>query len=215
MRLSVSRNARVSRYEIMGLPLFEVDGFYENADELVALLDSTRPAVWKAGAPGSMNGSQFEDLRHSLQVDGLDEAYSFVRDLIGRRPLSQDLLTNYMRFADSAFNSFETHYWWPHLDEGFTAIIYLNRDDTTSGTNLYEPADGRAAFHRITTEHEHARPWQPKEDWGLLHSIRPAFNRLVVFDAFRFWHGANVCDRRYFTGEFRKNQVMFFAGDGE
>ena len=104
-------------------------------------------------------------------------------------------------------NPYEETYWWPHHDPGYTALIYLNKDDTENGTNLYRNLCPEKEPPKIP---EHSEPWRPKERFELLKSLKPRYNRLVLFDGNKFLHGMNICDQRYYE-YFRINQALFFG----
>ena len=87
-------------------------------------------------------------------------------------------------------------------------MIFFNKDDFTSGTNLYS-----IVKERDDTDPEHYRPWRPKETYKVLKTLDPEYNRLVFFDGLKFLHGANFPDDRYFGEEYRTNQVFFFLDD--
>ena len=54
------------------------------------------------------------------------------------------------------------------------------------------------------------RPWRLKEDFRVLKHLQPKFNRLVFFDGYKFLHGMNIKNKRYFSEEYRNNQVFFY-----
>ena len=120
---------------------------------------------------------------------------------------SHEITTNMQRFFKHDFNDNKNCYWWPHQDSGYNGIIYFNKDDNTSGTNLYS---AKKQYH---IPDEHFKPWQSKEDFEILKTLEPEYNRLVFFDGLKFLHGANFPDNRYFDEEYRTNQVFFFLED--
>ena len=120
---------------------------------------------------------------------------------------SHEIVTNMQRFFKHDFNDYKNYYWWPHQDSGYNGIVYFNKDDNTSGTNLY------SVKTRYDMTDEHFKPWRPKEDFQILKTLEPKYNRLVFFDGLKFLHGANFPDDRYFGEEYRTNQVFFFLED--
>ena len=50
-----------------------------------------------------------------------------------------DIVTNMIRFSKNEFNDYENCFMWPHTDRGWNAIVYFNKDEEDSGTNLYDP----------------------------------------------------------------------------
>ena len=112
-------------------------------------------------------------------------------------------MTNQTRFCKIDFNDYRNNYWYPHQDEGFNGIIYFNKD-CECGTNLYENISDEES------ENEHFKPWRSREHYRFLKHIEPKYNKLVLFDGFKFLHGMNIINDRYFSKEYRKNQVFFF-----
>ena len=44
----------------------------------------------------------------------------------------------------------------------------------------------------------------------MIKSLPPKYNRLVLFDGYKFPHGMNIVNNHYFSDEYRINQVFFF-----
>ena len=99
-----------------------------------------------------------------------------------------------------------------HQDPGYNGIVYLNKDDTESGTNLYE---NLCPEEEPPYCPEHYQPWRPKSSFRVVESLKPKYNRLVLFDGFRFPHGMNIVNNDYFGEEFRMNQVFFFMAEDQ
>jgi hypothetical protein len=57
---------------------------------------------------------------------------------------------------------------------------------------------------------EHVLPWKSKDKYKIIKSFMPKYNRLVLFDGFKFIHGMNICNDNYFDEGYRFNQVFFF-----
>jgi hypothetical protein len=112
---------------------------------------------------------------------------------------------------DCEFNDYQNNYWWPHLDEGHTGIVFFNRDED-SGTNIYRCLELSEDDMRYDTP-EHVAPWRPKDKYELLKSMKPRYNRCILFNAKRYLHGQNIIDDRY-TDQFRLNQVLFLDPNG-
>ena len=105
------------------------------------------------------------------------------------------------------FNDYKNNYWWPHLDRGYNAIVYLNTNDYVSGTNLYENLN---LDEEPLNCPEHFTPWRNKNNFRLVKTLMPRYNRLVLFDGLKFHHGMNICNDDYFHESYRFNQVFFF-----
>lgn len=191
--------------------IFIIDDFYMTPDKVVEFLSQKAPYVHKSDDEGSYNGIYFNDLRHSENVSELRPVYRYLSSLCDRRPIgaTTKLQTNVTRFNSyyTDWNDHENNYWWPHKDLGYTAIVYLNKDDTENGTNLY---------HNLCPDKEpppvpeHVEPWRPKERFKLLKSLKPRYNRLVLFDGNKFLHGMNICTFDYYSNYYRINQSLFF-----
>jgi hypothetical protein len=57
---------------------------------------------------------------------------------------------------------------------------------------------------------EHYEPWKSKEKFELIHSIEPKYNRMILFDGFKYDHGMNICNDDYSSETYRMNQALFF-----
>ena len=66
------------------------------------------------------------------------------------------------------FNDYKNFYWWPHTDLGYTGIVYLNRENSFSGTNLYENLDQSSEPPNCS---EHCFPWRPKSKYKVKKKI--------------------------------------------
>ena len=182
-----------------------VDNFYSNPDEILEFLLKQDSWLHKPNENG-LNGVSFEDKRYSYSIeDQIYPAYEFLQNIHGQVPENHGAVsTNQTRFFKQEFNNYKDNYWWPHTDEGYTAIVYLNKNDYVNGTNLYEQL---VAVDQDATEHQ--EPWKPKVYYNCLKHIEPAYNRLVLFNGLCY-HGMNICNDRYFDDEYRLNQVFFF-----
>ena len=181
-----------------------VDNFYSNPDEIFKFLLGQDSWLHKSHENG-LNGVSFEDRRFSIGTDLIYPAYEFLQNIHGQLPVYDGAVnTNQTKFFKQEFNNYKDNYWWPHTDEGYTAIVYLNKNDYVNGTNLYEQL-----VAPDNTEIEHQDPWKPKVYYNCLKHIEPAYNRLVLFNGLCY-HGMNICNDRYFDDEYRLNQVFFF-----
>lgn len=193
-----------------GSKIYTIDNFYSDPDEIVHLIKELPKRLHKANANPTYNGTYFEDCRDCVYIEELNPIYFFLSVLSGSNPTSYDFITNVIKFKDVPFNNYQSKYWWPHLDEGYTAVIYLNDDnDCECGTNLY---DILCQEEKNVTDSipEHSQPWRPKHKYKLIKSLKPKYNRLVFFDAKKFLHGMNISNKIYFRDRPRMNQVLFF-----
>ena len=192
---------------LMGSKIFIIDNFYKNPDEVYDFLFNREVPLWKIEEKPSFNTIHFIDKRLEEYDERLLPVIGFLSYLCNQDADSHEITTNMQRFFKHDFNDNKNCYWWPHQDSGYNGIIYFNKDDNTSGTNLYS---AKKQYH---IPDEHFKPWQSKEDFEILKTLEPEYNRLVFFDGLKFLHGANFPDDRYFGEEYRTNQVFFFLED--
>ena len=179
-----------------------IDNIFANPEAAVADILS-HPADWNKPTMRGMNGIKFEDRRHRYKAQ-LNDLLTVGSRLSGQQPSFPDeVITNYTLLYDDPFNDYENNYWWPHVDLGYNAIVYLNHYDGP-GTNLFNPV-----LPRHPREKEHIQPWNPREHWELVTTIQAKYNRLVLFDGQKFYHSMAIEDRTWFE-QRRLNIVQFF-----
>ena len=212
-------NRNYTTYEVNGTTVYEIEDFYKYPDKVVDFIFNLKPDYHKGEQLGeySLNGRKFRDRRHEAEVQGLHLVTEFLSELCGQRPLHSPnrLLTNYFDMLDPEFDLYQDNYWWPHIDDGYTALIYLNKF-SYPGTNMYQhkiynsPEDYRKIEDLVWLRaNEHLEPWQPKSDWKLNYTIQAEYNKLVLFDGFTNVHSMNV-DSSIFESQTRLNQALFF-----
>lgn len=190
--------------------IFFIDDFYANPDEVKEYFLTKESRLNKFNQKPSFNNLHFEDRRHSIISENIVEVYKVLQSICNQKPLCENLIiTNLTRFKKVSFNDYENNYWWPHQDNGYNGIVYLNKNDSLSGTNLYQCFHLNELIERDTI-FEHLEPWRDKEKYKLIKSIRPKYNQLVLFDGKKFLHGMNICNDDYFSQAYRLNQVFFF-----
>jgi hypothetical protein len=197
---------------VLNSTIYTVDNIYRNPTKIVELIKSAPFRPHKHDQTPSYNYKYFYDDRHCILVDEIQPLISWIESLVNQKfkdfGTGATLFTNYQQWVKHPFNSWESSYWYPHLDFGYTALIYL--DESNCGTNLYQCKNPQE-LKRISQCNEHYEPWRSKLDWELVHTIEPKFNRMVIFEADRFYHGLEfkpaLFDKR------RLNQVMFFEGN--
>ena len=200
-------NLEVKKEILLESKIFIVDNFYKNPDEVYDFLFKRDVPLWKIEEKPSFNSIHFIDKRLDEYDERLTPVIDFLSLLCNQYADSYNIVTNMQRFFKHDFNDYKNCYWWPHQDSGYNGIVYFNKDNT-SGTNLYSVVkDMDDDFP------EHYRPWRPKENFKILKTLEPEYNRLVFFDGLKFFHGANFPDDRYFGEEYRMNQVFFFFED--
>ena len=188
---------------------YTIDNFYKTPDKILDLFLSSKIYLHKINEKPSYNSIYFEDCRNDFQSEQVRKVYEFIEKLCEQKPLYgyEQILTNITRFKKVKFNAYSKNYWWPHIDSGYTAIVYFNKKDCYSGTNLYEIINHNEEPPDCP---EHYSPWRNKNNFVLNKSIKPKYNRLVLFDALKNIHGMNICNDDYFANNYRINQVFFF-----
>ena len=192
---------------LLGSKIFTIDNFYKNPDEVYDFLFNREVPLWKIEEKPSFNTIHFIDKRLIEYDERLLPVIGFLSYLCNQDAESHNIVTNMQRFFKHDFNDYKNCHWWPHQDSGYNGIVYFNKDDNTSGTNLY------SVKKQYNMTLEHVEPWRPKENFKILKTLEPEYNRLVFFDGLKFLHGANFPDNRYFDEEYRTNQVFFFLED--
>ena len=206
----ISKNLTINLEIFRDSKIYTIDNFFQDPYSIVDYFLGIVPPLWKIDDINTCNGVQFEDRRHLFDSEEIEKVYDFLSFLCDREPFKRNIATNVTRFKKTRFNNYENNYWWPHKDFGYTAIIYLNKCDTTNGTNLYKLERQDEA---LKYQHEHSHPWRSKKHYSILKTIEPKYNRCVIFDGSKFIHGMNIENDRYFENEFRKNMVFFFSAN--
>ncbi len=201
-----------------GTHIWYMDNFYKYPDLVLERITSETPPIWKSEDKNTFNSIHFEDRRHLILVEELEEVYNKVGQLINSldpgRGHTDDygyLTTNHTIFYKDLeslkFNDYKSNWWWPHIDGGYNGICYLNKNANNEiSTNLYRRIKSDPHYSGVP---EHRRPCIPFEYWDRIASFRGKFNRFVLFDGRNYFHGMNIEDDKYFH-EFRVNQVFFF-----
>ena len=209
--LELNDNLEVQEAVLQGPVIYTIDNFYKDPDSLVDYLLSIEPPLWKIDQKPSYNDVYFEDRKHEIKCEEVKPVYLYLKSICGNNLYDTDeIVTNVTRFKKVQFNDYEDYYWSPHTDIGYTALIYLNKGDTQSGTNLYEILDPREPPRKK----EHEDPWRPKKRYKVLKHIEPRYNRMVLYNGKKFPHGMNICNNDYFKNTYRMNQVCFFKDSG-
>lgn len=210
MVFEINQDCKITQKVIRDSIVYFIDDFYLNPYDVLKLFLSTPAELHKKDCRPSFNSIYFDDRRHSFISDEITPVYDYLIDICKQEPehTKKTVSTNFTRFRKVSFNNYINNYWWPHIDPGYTAILYLNQDDCYSGTNLYKPLD--IEKEPPANVNEHASPWRNKIYFELIETLEPKFNRMVLFDGFKFHHGMNICNDDYFDEKYRMNQVFFF-----
>ena len=203
-------NLEVNTEIFQGSKIFTIDNFYENPDEISDYLFKEPAPLHKEYDNPTYNNVLFEDRRLRTYDVRLQPVINFLSKLSSQKPLIYDITTNQTRFYDDEFNDYKNCIWWPHVDEGYNGIVYFNKNDTECGTNLYSEITDVSEMNDYDNIPEHFAPWRQKERYQKIKTLIPNYNRLVLFDGYKFPHGMNIINDRYFSEEYRNNQVFFF-----
>ena len=220
----LNKNLEVKEESLMGSKIFTIDNFYKNPEEVADYLFNREVPLWKIEESPSYNTLYFNERRLIQQDDRLEEVYKFLSDLCGMiYPNVPTIFTNMSRFSRNDFNDYENCFWWPHLDDGYNGIVYFNKDEEDSGTNLYDPEvmDDEEWEYKSKAP-EHYLSWRLKEKYSVLKSFKSKYNSLVFFDGSKFPHSMNIVNDRFFRDiplfsypqadwdNYRCNQAFFF-----
>jgi len=194
----------IQTFNFQGSKIYVMDDFYRYPEEVLSRFLSIESKIWKEKEIPSYNKVHFLDKRHDFHDDNFINVGEQLSKICGE-PVAQPgrIVTNIMKFIDRDFNDYKNNYWWPHCDLGHTALIYLNNFEYP-GTNIYEPLE-QDNWNTV----EHYEPWRPKEKYKVILTLNAKFNRMVLFDAKKLFHGMNVSDDTFFH-RVRMNQAIFF-----
>ncbi len=217
-------DAEVQLLELQGSKIWLIDDVLEDPDGLARFLFCRDTAA--------VDGNQWQDNNKNYfkgrYFDFADKAAPVV--WLAQKLCNQTIdfaggfKTNVEGWKDIKENDYQNNYWFPHIDNGYNCIIYLNdNEDTENGTNLYDPCVKNEKWFQTLMKHvpEGTNPWQPKEKFKLVKHIEPKFNRLVLFDGNKFPHGTAVNNKQYFMElnssprNFRSNINFFYHPYGK
>ena len=198
----INKEAEVQILELEGSKIYQIDNVFENPETLFRWLFN-RPTFPVQGDPWSRNLTHYYKARYK---DFHDEAAPIVT--VAQHLCKQNVgfhggfSTNVESWLFSDYNTYKTHYWFPHIDNGYNCIVYFH---DTNGTNLYNPKlKDEEWFQKLMREVPKGKqPWIPKKNVELLHELKPAWNRMVLFDGNYFPHNTAVNDETFFSKNLR------------
>jgi len=197
-------NKQYTEFFVNNTIVYEIKDFYKYPDKILEFISHIQPFLHKENSSPSFNKIAFKDMRHRCQVKGMKDVNKFLSNICKQFPHDEySLCTNVFKLLDKKFNQYEQNYWWPHIDDGYTALVYLN-SFSYPGTNLYTPLK-----QPDYNQGEHFKPWQPKSNWKVEYTLEAEFNKLVMFDGLNNPH-AMVINSDLFYNKTRLNQVTFF-----
>ena len=183
--------------------IYYIDNFYLHPEKVEEYLFDKNTPLHKIEQKPSYNNIHFEDRRLIKEDERLHSVVDFLSQICNQKPETHCIVTNMQRFFTNDFNDYKNYVWWPHQDNGYNGIVYFSDE---CGTNLYSTD----TTDELPNAPEHYKPWRLREKYKILKTIEPKYNRLVLFDGFKFPHGVDICSDRYYGEEYRKNQVFFF-----
>jgi hypothetical protein len=204
-------NKNIECIEAFDSKIYIVDDFYKNPHEIINWISKIPRTIHKAHQTPSYNRVHFRDERHYIPVENINPIIEWMKEITGQE--FDDLNTNctffsnWQSWVDNEFNSVhESSVWYPHLDYGYTALIYFD-EESIGGTNLYLPKNEHERSN-IAKINEHYEPWRSGDDWEVLVTLQSKFNRMVLFEADKFYHGLEFSPKYFNTP--RLNQAIFF-----
>jgi len=189
------------------LPIYAMDNFYENPNQIVNFFHTYPPYPHRWGLDTN-NFKFFTDLRHIFKIpefNKIEEKLMNYFNVKGFTP-SNEILTNVFRMNCKIFNDYKNHYWFPHVDYSedenskMAFVVYLNSDGC-DGTNFYTQI-------KEIEKNEHGLPWHPKNAYKLLFNFPSKYNRCLAFERKNLLHGMAVNSDKFFS-QFRINQSIF------
>ena len=218
----VNENLEVKQDYLLGSKIFTIDNFYKDPEEVSEYIFNREVPLWKIKESPSFNGLFFNERRLIEEDTRLENIYKFLSSLCGMGYKFVDIVTNMSRFCKNDFNDYENCFWWPHTDRGWNGIVYFNKDEENSGTNLYDPKVLQEEEWQISlSAPEHYSAWRPKEKYSILKTFKSKYNSLCLFDGSKFPHNMNITNDRFFRDipllsypqvnwdNYRCNQVFF------
>ena len=195
----INEEAEVQIMELEGSKIYQIDNVFKDSETLFRWLFN-RPTMPVQGAPWSRNLIQYYKARYKDYRDDAAPIVTIAQHLCKQKVgYGGGFQTNIESWLHSDFNSYKTHYWFPHIDNGYNCIVYFH---DTNGTNLYHPKlKDEEWFQKLMNENipNGKQPWIPKEKVELLHELKPAWNRMVLFDGKHFPHNTAVNDETFFS----------------
>jgi len=190
--------------------IITIKNFYKHPYGVLEFIQDHEPTIYKRNETNSHNKREFLDQRHEIKTKDITPVYQYLTQFDLGDPIGQDVIvSNVIQFFNPTFNDYKNNFWWPHQDEGFNAICYLNHGKFV-GTNIYKPLTNPARLKLFRRSFgEHYNPWESKTKWEVIKTVDSEFNKLVIFDGCRYYHGMAIEDDRFFN-ETRINQVFFF-----
>ncbi len=200
------QHRKVKEITLGGRPAWRVPHYFNRPDLVLNFFRSRSAPLWKAEQRPSRNGLDFVDRRHNYSDRSMTDLDLLVNELTGQHAVKDHtLFTNWTRLLPNDYNMsrYRSHYWYPHRDTGYTAIIYFDTDRT----NIYQELEPDP--YHLEGRVEHDDPWRPKRYYQLLDQVQGEINTLVIFDG-TLIHGMAVEDPTNIFHTPRFNICQFY-----
>ena len=197
-------NKKVETYKVEDYTFNVINDFYKYPDQVARLFHTVEPEWHKHFAGFFHQGIDFKDMRHHIFLNEITPVYDFLETITGEKAFDFDdgfrkkhVQSNYTKFFN---HKYDNHIFYPHIDPGKTALIYLNKEKS-KGTNFYHPI-------KYQQGEEHEKHFIPANQVEILHHVSSEYNKLIIWEGKQLWHG--LCMDPKYTNEWRLNQVFFF-----
>tara|TARA_R100000353_G_scaffold40356_1_gene32036 strand:- start:1335 stop:2024 length:690 start_codon:yes stop_codon:yes gene_type:complete len=197
----LNNDTSVTITTLRGSKIYTIDDVFAEPKKLERFLFNRQTAMIEPKDPFSYNGLEFLKCRHHDFVNKAAPIVWLASNLTNQAPLFYgSLKTNTEVWLKGDYNDWKNNYWFPHIDPGYNCIIYFN-NDSKNGTNLYDPSlmDEEWFSSLMKDVPTGAQPWVSKKRVKLLKTLKPKYNRMVLFDGAYFPHSPAIEDERYFV----------------
>lgn len=217
---NLNNESKVTITKLKGSKIFTIDNVFAQPKKLERFLFSRKTALVEDKEPFQMNGMEFLKCRYHDFVDKAVPIVWLASKLSDQEPsFFGSFKTNADVWLKGDYNDYKNYYWWPHIDHGYNCIVYFNQD-SKNGTNLYDPSLKDEEWFSSLMENVPvgAQPWVSKDKVKLLKTLKPKYNRMVLFDGAYFPHSSAIDNDKYFVDNFddvnkkntRTNLCFFF-----
>ena len=182
---------------LRGSKIYTIDNVFEEPNKLKRYLFNRRTALLQ-GTPWVENGEEYFKGRYTDFEDKACPIIWLASNLCSQPPSYHGgFMTNVESWRKSEYNDYKNNYWFPHLDNGYTCIVYFNEG---SGTNLYDPSTKEEDWFKqsMKDKPDVINPWVKRSKIKVIKKLKSKYNRMVLFDGNKFPHSSTVDDAKYF-----------------
>ena len=218
----LNHDTKVTITNLKGSKIYTIDNVFAEPQKLERFLFNRQTAQVESKEPFLLNGIEYLKCRYHDFVDKAAPIVWLASKLCNQQPsFFGSFKTNCDIWLNGDYNNWKDNYWFPHIDHGYNCIIYFNKDDYTNGTNLYDPSVKEEEWFKtlMTKVPTGQQPWIPRNKFKLLKTLKPKYNRMVLFDGAHFPHSPAIVNDKYFVDslddvlnrtQFRSNLCFFF-----